>query len=205
MLDTNSGTFKIRSTGQSRGVKRSVVAMFRRASFLDYLYFTDFETSDPLTYTNATDRTNAATQCMKYRSARAAFCNDITFPDFDVIDGPMHTNDDLLTCGSPDFGGSLYDAIEISGPQTNGWAAGAGAGCSAGAPVFHGTKRHPAPMLAVPTSNTKLKTFAAAGGKTYYGHTTIVFNSDGTMTTRSYHPTTGLPLVETNVALPATG
>ena len=161
MLDTNSGTFRIRSTGESRGVKRSVVAMFRRASFLDYLYFTDFETSDPLTYTNATDRTNAATQCMKYRSARAAFCNDITFPDFDVIDGPMHTNDDLLTCGSPDFGGSLYDAIEISGPQTNGWAAGAGAGCSSGAPVFHGTKRHPAPMLAVPTSNTKLKTFAA--------------------------------------------
>ena len=72
MLNTNSGTFRIRSTGKSRGVKRSIVATFRRTSFLDYLYFTDFETSDPLTYTNATDRTNAATQCMKYRSARAA-------------------------------------------------------------------------------------------------------------------------------------
>jgi hypothetical protein len=205
MLDTNSGTFKIRSTGQSRGVKRSVVAMFRRASFLDYLYFTDFETLDPLTYTNATDRTNAATQCMKYRSARAAFCNDITFPDFDVIDGPMHTNDDLLTCGSPKFGGSPYDAIEISGPQTNGWAAGPGAGCGAGAPEFKGTKRHPAPMLAVPTSNAKLKTFAAAGGKTYYGQTTIVFNTNGTISTTSYNPTTGAPVSETNVPPPGNG
>jgi hypothetical protein len=205
MLNTNSGTFRIRSTGQSRGVRRSVVAMFRRASFLDYLYFTDFETSDPLTYTNATDRTNAATQCMRYRSARAAFCNDITFPDFDRIRGPLHTNDDLLTCGSPDFGRDRNDAIEISGPQTNGWQAGAGAGCSAGTPDFFGTKRHPAPMLAVPTSNNKLKTFAAAGGKVYYGQTTIDFLATGKMNTTSYDPTTGLLVTETGVDLPTNG
>ena len=42
-----SGTFSIRSTGFSNGVKRRIVATFRRRSFLDYLYFTDFETSDP--------------------------------------------------------------------------------------------------------------------------------------------------------------
>jgi hypothetical protein len=205
MLNTNSGTFRIRSTGQSRGVRRSVVAMFRRASFLDYLYFTDFETSDPLTYTNATDRTNAATQCMRYRSARAAFCNDITFPDFDKIKGPLHTNDDLLTCGSPDFGRDLNDAIEISGPQPNGWQAGGGAGCSAGTPDFLGTKRHPAPMLAVPTSNNKLKDFASAGGKVYYGQTSITFLATGKMNTTSYSPTTGLLVTETNVDPPANG
>jgi hypothetical protein len=45
-----SGTFSIRSTGFSNGVKRKIVATFRRRSFLDYLYFTDMETSDPAWY-----------------------------------------------------------------------------------------------------------------------------------------------------------
>ncbi len=76
---TRSGTFRIRSTGESRGVRRSIVSTFRRSSFLDYLYFTDYETSDPLTYTSATDRTNAASQCVKYRAARASWCRNITF------------------------------------------------------------------------------------------------------------------------------
>jgi hypothetical protein len=165
MLDEDSGTFKIRSTGQSRGVTRSIVAVFRRSSFLDYLYFTDYETSDPLTYTDPTQRANAATQCVRYRAQRAAFCTDITFPDFDKIKGPLHTNDDLLTCGSPDFGSKRTDAIEISGPQTGGWQAGSGSGCSNGAPDFIGTKRWPAPMLAVPTSTNELLTFAQAGGR----------------------------------------
>ena len=83
MLNLASGTFRIRSTGESRGIRRSVVAIFRRSSFLDYLYFTDFETSDPLTYTSQAAPT-PRTQCVRYRDARAsAFCTDITFPDFD--------------------------------------------------------------------------------------------------------------------------
>jgi hypothetical protein len=45
-----AGTFSIRSTGFSNNVKRSIVATFRRRSFLDYLYFTDMETSDPAWY-----------------------------------------------------------------------------------------------------------------------------------------------------------
>jgi Tfp pilus assembly protein PilX len=205
MLDQKSGTFRIRSTGESRGVRRSIVAVFRRSSFLDYLYFTDYETSDPLTYTNATDRTNAATQCVKYRAARASWCKDISFPDFDKIKGPLHTNDDLLTCGSPDFGRDRNDAIEISGPQPNGWQASAGTGCSAGTPDFLGTKRWPAPTLAVPTSNQKLKTFALAAGKVYYGQTTITFNTNGTMDTSSYDPGTGALVTEDDVGVPGNG
>jgi Tfp pilus assembly protein PilX len=205
MLDQASGTFRIRSTGESRGIRRSIVAVFRRSSFLDYLYFTDYETADPLTYTNATDRTNAAAQCVKYRAARAAWCKDISFPDFDKIKGPLHTNDDLLTCGSPDFGRDRNDAIEISGPASDGWDASGGSGCSGGTPDFLGTKRWPAPSLAVPTSNAKLKTFAQAGGKVYYGQTTITFNSNGTMDTTSYDNTSGALLSEDDVALPGNG
>ena len=57
------GTFRIRSTGYAgatanchpvvvSGVceKQSIIATYKRASFLDYLYFTQLETSDPVTY-----------------------------------------------------------------------------------------------------------------------------------------------------------
>ena len=41
MIDKSTGTFRIRSTGVSRGVRRSIVTTFRRNSFLDFIYFTD--------------------------------------------------------------------------------------------------------------------------------------------------------------------
>ncbi len=52
MIDAGSGTFKIRSTGQdvATHTKRSIVATFKRRSFLDYLYFTDKETRAPGLY-----------------------------------------------------------------------------------------------------------------------------------------------------------
>ena len=51
MIDPTAGTFRIRATGHSRNAKRSIVATFKRKNFLDYLYFTDYETSDPTWYT----------------------------------------------------------------------------------------------------------------------------------------------------------
>jgi hypothetical protein len=192
MLDSKSGTFRIRSTGESRGVRRSVVATFRRSSFLDYLYFTDYETLDPLAYSSATDRTNAASQCAKYRAARASWCTNITFFGFDKIKGPLHTNDDLLTCAAPEFGLDTNDAIEISGPASDGWTQGSGSSCDDGTPKFNGTVRWPAPTLAVPTSNSKLKTFALAAGYVFYGKTTITFNdATGKLDYTSYDKTTG--------------
>ena len=55
MIDNASGTFRIRSTGRvptnTGGFStRQLTATFKRRSFLDYLYFTDFETSDPAWY-----------------------------------------------------------------------------------------------------------------------------------------------------------
>ncbi len=42
-----AGSFRIRSTGFSGKTKVSIVATFKPASFLDYMYFTQLETSDP--------------------------------------------------------------------------------------------------------------------------------------------------------------
>jgi Tfp pilus assembly protein PilX len=52
MIDSASGGIRVRVTGQATGAKgteqRSVIATFRRTSFLDYLYFTDYESADPV-------------------------------------------------------------------------------------------------------------------------------------------------------------
>ena len=58
MIDPATGTFRIRSTGRPRAgskLKRSLIASFRRRSFLDFLYFTDFETTDPINYAQQPD------------------------------------------------------------------------------------------------------------------------------------------------------
>jgi hypothetical protein len=44
------GTFRIRAVGFSGGSEAKVTATFKPASFLDYVYFTQRETSDPVTY-----------------------------------------------------------------------------------------------------------------------------------------------------------
>lgn len=50
-IDKDSGTFRIRATGRARAgdgqVHRSLIATFRRRGFLDYIYFTEYETGDP--------------------------------------------------------------------------------------------------------------------------------------------------------------
>lgn len=53
MIDAATGTFRIRVTGFSDDAtpaKRSIIATFRRKSFLEYIYFTDYETQDPAVY-----------------------------------------------------------------------------------------------------------------------------------------------------------
>ena len=186
MLDESSGAFRIRSTGVSRGVRRSVVTTLRRTSFLDYLYFTDYEASDPLSFASSSDQTRAARDCVKYRAERNRneWCREnvnITFPRWDAIRGPLHTNDDLLTCGSPDFGRvGEEDVIEIHGPAPNGYTRSTDSGCS-GSPDFYGPVRHPAEHLPVPTSNARLRQ-AADADYIFAGRTEITFDGTGQMT-----------------------
>jgi len=147
-----SGVFRIRSTGRANGVKRSIVATFRRPSFLDYIYFTDFEDMDPKVYGE-----NAA--CEAYRPARAGLgCTEIYFGNGDKINGPLHTNDSIAVSGPVTFGKNATDPIEITLDQPK--------------PVnpdesnvtWVGQKKSPAQKLPVPTSNGNLRTIAAQPG-----------------------------------------
>ena len=62
---TAPGTFRIRSTGYAGDSKQSIVATWKRRSFLDYIYFTQLETSDPVTYGDPATVAGAYTQCTK--------------------------------------------------------------------------------------------------------------------------------------------
>jgi hypothetical protein len=187
LLDSSTGTLQVRSTGTSGGVRRSIVATLRRSGFLDYLYFTDFETQDPQV-------TSSGLTCNVYRRAgRSSSCSNIVFASDDSINGPFHTNDDILTCGTPDFGRTLADNIEISAP-TNGYASGCGGSPT---PNIKGTYKEGADILTLPASNSALQDVALPGY--LFTGTTQITITNSTMTVINGGVTTS------GVALPSNG
>jgi Tfp pilus assembly protein PilX len=216
MIDARTATFKIRSTGFARGEKRSIVATFRRKSFLDYIYFTHFETSDPFTYRTALLTTNpdqadwAATHCNRfYRDGRGTqtwtgtytytptgqtfgpstqdpFCQEINFVTGENIAGPLHTNDETLICGTPAFGRPGRNDV-IEISGSN-WRG--NGGCGTNQPTFNGPWRPNSRLLNLPPSNTKLKRFADPAYQ-FTGKTTLVLN--GSTMTVNGGPSVPLP------------
>jgi Tfp pilus assembly protein PilX len=184
VFDTTSGTFRIRSTGRARaGAPRvSLIATFRKPSFADYVYFTDSEGGN------------------------------IRFVTGDQVNGPLHTNDALLICGSPKFGRSPADNIEVVKPGAgNGWSA--DANCAGSAPQVNfppssgngsvGTWRYPSANLQLPQSNAALKADAASAYR-FLGETRITFNSGGTMTVTGKRED-GVTYNNTTVGMPPNG
>jgi len=203
------GTFRIRSTGYAGDAEVSIVATFKRASFLDYVYFTQLETLDPVAYgfTDPTSIASANSQCSKmYRDHRAdspiansggQYCAEITFINNEKVNGPLHTNDELAVCGSPTFGRSAADLIEVSAPSDgtppDGWRAN---NCSAN-PIFKGTFLTNSPVLTPPSTNDSLKT--VQGAALYNGRTTIVLSGSSMTVTTSSGSTSTVPIPSSGV------
>jgi hypothetical protein len=285
MIDNATGTFRVRSTGQALngGPRRSIVSTFRRASFLNFIYFTDLETQDPALYfINAQGRptrenqragtpkppqrdvvqwgteTCAKTYWYKGRSSIPAFngtppnagrlsttgtwqsfsrtCGEINFigpstptngnsppttSDRDVVNGPLHTNDELLLCGYARFGRSPQDSIEASGPgksltgtqtpATVGWRPNSTCGTSAPNVNFTttgtlksklGIWRPNAPTLTLPPSNSQLRKDTDPAYR-FKGLTKVTLN--GANMTVTGRREDGTQLTNAVVALPADG
>lgn len=197
MLDPSTGTFRVRATGKAGNVRRSIIASYRRSSFLDYLYFTDFETMDPMAYSPSLQTTAESRCANKYRAARSSWCAEIMFVEPDAINGPFHSNDSILTCNMPIFGRDASDVIETASAAP-GYIKLTSGSCSGAEPTFRGQWKSNREHLEVPTSNTSLATVA---GYTFTGTTTIrlrddhkfdVIKSDGTSQTGLAWPTTGV-------------
>ena len=148
------GNMRLRVTGRSRDEYRTVIATLRRRNFIDFIYFTDFETLDPAAYS---DPATMTPRCSRYRAGRAGQgCTEIQFTDDDDVFGPFHTNDNVLICGSPTFGRTVRDLIEVNGPPGQGFVS----NCAGSVADIDGTLDQPAGTLGMPPSNRGLKDVA---------------------------------------------
>jgi hypothetical protein len=167
MIDTNSGELSMKFYGKAGNATRGIVVSFRRASPLDYLYYTVYEALD--------SSVSGYSYCaVWYRQGRNSNCNIYWFSG-DSVNGPLYTQDQLLieSGNSPTFGRSSADTIATLAT---------GSICSAGCQNanFKGTVETGISDPA-PTSNSALATDAANYGKVFTGTTTITLNG-GTAT-----------------------
>lgn len=148
----DKGILHLRSTGRVGDVTRSIVADLKQTGFIDYLYFTNYETLDPL-YAGITDVDSAGKSvCERYAyssPSRPSQCQEIQFGSSDVFSGPVRTNDRMVICRSKFLKGvqtasttnPLYKTVS---------------GCSA--PQFpNGNTVEAAPPIDMPQTNTELK------------------------------------------------
>ena len=149
---------------------RSIVATFRGVNFLNYVYYTNFETEDPGLYANPIGCEGAY---YKEWSAKGLKCATIVFTSGDSVEGPMHTNDAARVEGTAEFGRPGHeprDAVEINGGTYP------SAACSGG-PTYN-TKSgcyEKGPTLTPPESDASLRAYAEPEG-TFTGVTRLVLN-----------------------------
>jgi Tfp pilus assembly protein PilX len=131
---TLANTFRIKSTGFAGKEKKVIIATFKVTGFLDFIYYTNYETEDPALY-------KAPAGCAEHYysswSKAKLSCETITFTSGDSVEGPMHTNDSARVEGSAEFGRPKHvpaDAIEILGGT---YPEDSGGKCTGGKPVFN--------------------------------------------------------------------
>ncbi len=114
------GTFRIESTGYAKApgghvFERSIVATFKNSGFVSFVYYTAFETSDPVTYTNKAHSPSEYQKCRSLYPERIklGYCNNIFFLSVDHVKGPVHSNDHVGICETPTFGRNARDNVEF--------------------------------------------------------------------------------------------
>ncbi len=201
----SDGRIRLTSTGRIRNVKRTVFATLRRRSFLDYLYFTDYETKDPASYSGSPfTAAEAQARCSFWwygssgsrrdvdarvdytgdSDSSNAYCTEINFITADTINGPLHSNDAILVCGNPNFNGDTCTSVE----RRERAALSRQPVVRSGGP---GVRQPDRPQAARPVDDAaeqlgaRAETAVATGGCLYTGPTRIKLNSNGTMTVKS--------------------
>jgi Tfp pilus assembly protein PilX len=161
----SGGTFRIQSTGYSGNQKRTIVATFGHEGFLDFIYYTEYETLDSVTYTPVEPKCAAF-----YLTRPEPPCARIDFVSADHINGPMHTQDNASICGTPTFGRKLSDKIEF----LRGWRA----SCGGSEPIFKGTNvTKNLRSITPPPSDATLRNVVEAAYH-YVGKTTITLEGN---------------------------
>jgi len=227
-----SGTFQIESTGFSGKEQRTLVATFRNANFVSYVWYSVYETGDPSLYGEVPTGkpTTYYSECAKFDKEReelpAKQCKPFNnyFISGESVNGPMHTEDSVGICGSPTFGRNKNDRIEFGNePEKKASKGYSNAGCPGGeaaTPKFEGTEVPPHEDLQItpPPGDEELAHVVETSptNYAYEGQTEIVLKGS-TMTVvehKGSHPTAaeeGPPMdvkkeeTKTGVELPPNG
>ena len=176
---TMANTFRIRSTGYagkkgclSEGAERTVIAAFGVSGFLQYVYYTNFETIDYTLYEKSNK--SLAEKCRgKYykewslESGKPCEAEVINWVSGDHVEGPMHTNDAALVSGGATFGRENRepkDTVEI-----NGGTYGSASGCSSSAKYFTTSKCYTTkgPTLTPPPTDESLGFYVEESNRLY--------------------------------------
>jgi Tfp pilus assembly protein PilX len=162
---TAAGSFRIESTGASGNVSRTIVAQYKPPSFLQYVYYTDYETTDPSALPGDPG------DCEFHYPNRGNDCGGpINFITNDSINGPLHSEDTLSICGSPVLGRTKADQIQA--PNT---VAESGGTCT-NSPNMQGTYNQQAGSIAPPPDNAELLSVTQSAYH-FTGKTTIVLSA----------------------------
>lgn len=180
----SGGPVTVTSTGRVNGVYRTVESTVGKGSSSDYVYYTDFESADP-SNVQAYPTTPAA-ECggagydpaLYWWEGRGSGCVEITFIGDDTLDGPVFTNDSILSSGA-----HFQQGVETGNPACDTATSSSGTWdrClrSGSTANFNGIQPKRAALKYLDDTSAA---FVGHPGCHYYGSTRIVFNSDGTMT-----------------------
>lgn len=206
---TATGTFRIESSGFYNGQQRSLVATFRNANFVSFVWYTKYETFDPVIYgEEPSGKPTYWTECEKYYGPRPSYCSNNYFIAGESVNGPMHTEDHAGVCGSPVFGRTGTDRIEFrsAGIKGDEGFSSEGLSCGGASPNFLGNHILPEEVkeLEPPPGDEELL-HVVESAYLYEGKTEIVL--EGSTMTVIKHKGAGAPTEEEvkGVAFPPNG
>jgi hypothetical protein len=98
-----NGTITLISTGWVGKSTRTVSAVLKQHGYLDYLYLTDEEIIDPILVNQSYQDCGGGSHGSLYHwsGRNDVNCLPVSFKTGDVLQGPVHSNDDLYFNGCP--------------------------------------------------------------------------------------------------------
>lgn len=167
------GVLRVRVTGKSGGSVRSLVANLKGDGFINYLYFTNYESSNPAI------SGSSCTTAYQWQSGVANKCQAVQFAGTDVLNGPIRSNDVFTAACSTTFNGSVEQHDATVRPSS---------GTCGG--TFNGGAASAVPYLGLPALNsnmsqetrTDIPSTVPRPGCLYTGPTRVAFLGNGKMT-----------------------
>jgi len=212
-----TGTFRIKSVGFSGNAVSEIVATFRNANFVSYVWYTIYEVADPSVNGPPSSYWSECGTFYKLRveieKKTGKQCQTFNnyFGTGESVNGPMHVEDHVGVCGEPVFGRSAGDLIEFGnrGSESEESYSGELSSCGTPKPKFLGTHVPPkdVPTIPPPPGDEELIHIVEPGYH-FFGKTEIVLeNAVMTINQYAYNIVTGKVEVTTthNVAYPKNG